>query len=596
MGVIDPKFWRHNPSFYRKGAPPDTFAAGFDYGRRWVGGERQIDLGDVSTLEALVLATHRLHHVSVKLRPEGEGKEIDRTRLTSKTIIFPQSVDDVANTPAAETALAAAFGQLHVIFIGPLGVKTSLEHAALKVRDLRLEPHVVYNGLAMGAFLHGDAVTIPPWEKLCEVYCKEAVLQHVRAKASEMTDPLALAVDNLAKASDITNTRLNGMDAGHAEEARGDAGRGDVTIEQSYIGVFKPAQQEMSHFLAGIDKAISRADEGADGADGAADGADGGAGGDGDVARGAGGGGGDATGGEGADGESSGGGRCGGGGDAPRPCINARGDVAPGAPIEEARAGVAAARAGTAAASASGAGAAAGGADGADGTGDRDGAGSAGGAGGADEAGGGADGAGAGGDRAACGGADGAGGAEAERGNAAFRRAADPTNDYDGAAEALYGAWRLQFPLRAGLKVGAPLSDQQMRRLALFFDCRFAHRMDLIFHLADVRMRHAVNKSVAARCVSTPEAFRKFAELVNDGPFRELLAQARENPKGPEATKVLRRVLPFINLCSSRVPWSGGARAHELTRHLAIARYCGHGSVRCGGVRTCYVRSSVSDA
>ena len=87
------------------------------------------------------------------------------------------------------------------------------------------------------------------------------------------------------------------MDAGHAEEARGDAGRGDVTIEQSYIGVFKPAQQEMSHFLAGIDKAISRADEGADGADGAADGADGGAGGDGDVARGAGGGCGDATGG-----------------------------------------------------------------------------------------------------------------------------------------------------------------------------------------------------------------------------------------------------------------------------------------------------------
>ena len=72
-----------------------------------------------------------------------------------------------------------------------------------------------------------------------------------------------------------------------------------------------------------------------------------------------------------------------------------------------------------------------------------------------------------------------------------------------------------------------------------------------------------VNKSVAARCVSTPEAFRKFAELVNDGPFRELLAQARENPKGPEATKVLRRVLPFINLAAKAVPWGNRERAAE---------------------------------
>lgn len=78
--------------------------------------------------------------------------------------------------------------------------------------------------------------------------------------------------------------------------------------------------------------------------------------------------------------------------------------------------------------------------------------------------------------------------------------------------------------------------------------------------------------------LSTPEAFEQFAKLVNDPDFRQLLEAAQADPAGPEAARVLRRVLPFISLCGSRISWSGTERGAEITRHLAISQYSGHGS------------------
>ena len=49
-----------------------------------------------------------------------------------------------------------------------------------------------------------------------------------------------------------------------------------------------------------------------------------------------------------------------------------------------------------------------------------------------------------------------------------------------------------------------------------YFDNRFAHDMPLMFHCADVKLRHEVNAAVSARVKSNPAAFPKFAELAND--------------------------------------------------------------------------------
>ena len=158
------------------------------------------------------------------------------------------------------------------------------------------------------------------------------------------------------------------------------------------------------------------------------------------------------------------------------------------------------------------------------------------------------------------------------------RRASDPEDDYANAARQMYGAWMMLLPLRSGLQLGKSISKQQMRRLLLYGDCRFAQTIALVFHLCNMQMRHEVNKTVKARVVSTPAAFEAFRELVCDLDFRALLERAREDPQGPEATQVLRKVLPFITLCASKVAWSGASRAAEMTKHMAIARYFDHGS------------------
>jgi len=131
-----------------------------------------------------------------------------------------------------------------------------------------------------------------------------------------------------------------------------------------------------------------------------------------------------------------------------------------------------------------------------------------------------------------------------------------PLSDYSAAAEGLYGGWWALFPLRQGFQRGAPLSDRDLKRLALFYDVRFAQSMSLLFHLANVRMRHDVNKSVASRVHSSPAAFEEYSKVIHDPEFPKKLAAAQANPKSPEATELLTRLVNFITLSASKMRWS----------------------------------------
>ena len=65
----------------------------------------------------------------------------------------------------------------------------------------------------------------------------------------------------------------------------------------------------------------------------------------------------------------------------------------------------------------------------------------------------------------------------------------------------------------------------------------------LLYHCANTKMRHDVNKAVGARVKSNGEAFRQFTELVADPGFLAQLEEARKNPKGRDARQVLKRVV-----------------------------------------------------
>ena len=66
---------------------------------------------------------------------------------------------------------------------------------------------------------------------------------------------------------------------------------------------------------------------------------------------------------------------------------------------------------------------------------------------------------------------------------------------------------------------------------------------------------------------------------MNDSNFLKLLQDAQRDPKGAAARKVVKRVLTFINLSSSSIPWGSRERAGEMTKLMAAHRYCGPSSI-----------------
>ena len=57
---------------------------------------------------------------------------------------------------------------------------------------------------------------------------------------------------------------------------------------------------------------------------------------------------------------------------------------------------------------------------------------------------------------------------------------------------------------------------------------------------------------------------------MNDTNFLELLQDAQRDPKGVAAREVVKRVLTFINLSSSSIPWGSRERAGEMTKLIFV--------------------------
>ena len=93
-----------------------------------------------------------------------------------------------------------------------------------------------------------------------------------------------------------------------------------------------------------------------------------------------------------------------------------------------------------------------------------------------------------------------------------------------------------------------------------------------------MRLVPQVNRAVGARVQSNGEAFAKFQELVTEPGFHALLEEARQDPKGPAARKVVSRVISFVNLVAGVVPWGSRERASEMTKLMAAHRYAGPAS------------------
>ncbi|KAG8460629.1 hypothetical protein KFE25_011404 [Diacronema lutheri] len=131
------------------------------------------------------------------------------------------------------------------------------------------------------------------------------------------------------------------------------------------------------------------------------------------------------------------------------------------------------------------------------------------------------------------------------------QRGETPRDDYGGAASALYDTFWPLFPLRRGITPGRAVDARQTQHMLLYFDNRFSQTLPLVFTLADMRLRHAVNLTVSARVRTDPGAFDTFVALVNDQQFATNLKAARRKPDGPVARAVVAQAMQFIDLAGS---------------------------------------------
>ena len=152
-----------------------------------------------------------------------------------------------------------------------------------------------------------------------------------------------------------------------------------------------------------------------------------------------------------------------------------------------------------------------------------------------------------------------------------------PTNDYEGFASCMYGAWWNLFPLRQGLR--AKVNDGDLRWLFLHHSNRFAQCHSLLFFCADRQTRHQVNSKVVASARKFEGSFDLFQRTVQSDAFAGNVAAALRSPTGEQATKLVAQVSKFLNLSCAAVPWHPREDAKKVALLFAQQRLRGASSL-----------------
>ena len=226
---------------YSSNAPRNSIAAGADFGRLSGIAALGIETG-VSTLERLLLAEARCHHVVYKV--VSYGNETDRKRLHGHSIVCPQASEKTP-TDFGMAALRAAFAAVRVVFVGPSGEQGKLERAALKIDDLRLRPHIIFNFLTTRHALHGGPAppTVVEVERLITEH--GGLRAHIKKHARHVHD---VSVERATAPSDVANVRSAAQSAecaNIADEAEADADAPGEALAPllSAVGVLLPRRQ-----------------------------------------------------------------------------------------------------------------------------------------------------------------------------------------------------------------------------------------------------------------------------------------------------------------------------------------------------------------
>lgn len=134
-----------------------------------------------------------------------------------------------------------------------------------------------------------------------------------------------------------------------------------------------------------------------------------------------------------------------------------------------------------------------------------------------------------------------------------IRREEYPSDMYSENDDIMYLGFPDLFLLGKGLKSKGPLSHRVVNHLMDQYCLRFAKSVQWIFTVFNQNLRATSAREVSVRATTSPEAFARFKEIVNDPTFLKLCRIAEKNPEGPEAARLMKDVASFLKFTGSEV-------------------------------------------
>ena len=135
----------------------------------------------------------------------------------------------------------------------------------------------------------------------------------------------------------------------------------------------------------------------------------------------------------------------------------------------------------------------------------------------------------------------------------------------------IYGGgfpWLFQAGVPEEYKCGV-FPEHLRKRLLSSYLGLFECDANFTFHMFNQLLRHHACSSVAAAAKRGKHNWAKFQDVVNREGFDEALDAAVINPRGKEASAVLKAILPVVRTTGGAVPWGPVERRQELPKFLS---------------------------
>ena len=149
-------------------------------------------------------------------------------------------------------------------------------------------------------------------------------------------------------------------------------------------------------------------------------------------------------------------------------------------------------------------------------------------------------------------------------------------NEFTNNDELLYGAFPWLFLFGKGLCGSGPVPRTHTKYLLQHFNKRFARDHNFIFLLFNQLQRHAASSICSARVYSASRGIQNFINTLNSNNFDQKLADAVRDPTCNASRIFLRKLLPNVKTCGSKVPFGPVEREESKYKLYAMIQHFGN--------------------